>query len=213
MTNPYIFDEPDEVGGSRLNPTDIIGHLLLVWAVAYIADSPTKFSKPDKPSDVIVVDVVDLDLPDENGYAGFLCRESWWRQARLIGSLRQRLDNPRPVLAHMTLGQATIGLPPYELRSANGLPDCVARAQAWMAANPSFCKSVPRGTREVPAPAPVWTEPVQVPLREPSLLERLAAQATGGAERVVSPSLSPAPAPARPLPPPPPPAFAEEPPF
>lgn len=218
MTNPYQFDEPDEVGGSRLNPVDIIGHLLLVWAVDYIEHSPTKFSKPDKPSDVIVVDVADLDLPDENGYAGFLCRESWWRQARLIGALRQRLDVPRPVLVHMAIGQATVGNPPYELHSANGLPECVARAQAWMAANPDFRKSVPRGKTAVSSPAPAQQEPVQVTLREPSLLERLAAQAASGVERI-TPSSPPAPVPPpapRPLPPPPPsppPAFTDEPPF
>lgn len=209
MTNPYQFDDPDEVGGgARLNPADIIGHLLLVWAVDYIPHSVTKFTKADKPSDVIVVDVVDLDLPDENGYAGLLAKSTWWRQARLIGALRQRLDNPRPVLVHMALGQATIGLPPYELHSANGLPDCVARAQAWMAANPNYQKSLPRGQAGA-SPSGQPAQPAPLAVREPSLLERLASQAAGNAERV---SARPAPV-AHPLPPPPPPAQAETPPF
>lgn len=201
MTEPYQFDEPDEVGGNRINPKDIIGHLLLVWAVDYIEHSPTKYSKADKPSDVIVVDVVDLDLPDEQGYAGLLCRGTWWRQARLIGALRGRLENPRPVLVHMMLGQATVGNPPYELRPANSQPDCVARAQAWMAANPDFKKSLPRrasgvsaetGTDPWVSAAPSSPAPVRAP-REPSLLERLASQAATGASR---------------LPPPPPPAHS-----
>jgi hypothetical protein len=201
VTEPYTFDEPDQVGGTRLNPQDIIDHLLLVWAVDYIEHSPTKFSKPDKPSDVIVVDVVDLDLPDEQGYAGFLCRASWWRQARLIGALRGRLSNPRPVLVHMTLGQATVGYPPYELRPANNDPECVARAQAWMAANPDFCKSPPRGRGEpTPVTQPATPAPVVAAApREPSLLERLATQATTGATRLP--------------PPPPPPRATEQPPF
>jgi hypothetical protein len=199
----WTFDEPDEVGGDRINPSEIVGHLLLVWAVDYIDHSPTKFSKPDKKSDVVVVDVVDLDLPDENGYAGLLCRAAWWRQARLIAALRNRVGNPTPILAHMTVGQATVGNPPYELRSANALPECVARGQAWMAANPNFTPSPARANRPAEPPLPSAVAAL-IPPREPSILERLANQATAGASRITGtpplPPPPPSPPPAEPVP-------------
>ncbi len=96
------FGEPEETGGLRLNPKDIINHLLMVWACDYIPHSPTQFTQPGKPSDVIVVDVVDLDQMGEDGRPGLLARKCWWRQAQLIQSLKGRI-----VLGHLgrELGQ------------------------------------------------------------------------------------------------------------
>ena len=165
----YEFDEPDAVGGDRLNPKDCVGHLLMVWAVGYIDHSPTKFTVKDRPSDVIVVDVVNLDEPDEDGYQGRLYRGCWWRQSRLIGSLRNRIGKG-PVLAWMGQGVATMGFPPYELRSANQDPESVARGQAWLAGHPDFTP----GLRAAPT-APSPQEPA-APARQPSMLERIAAQ-------------------------------------
>jgi hypothetical protein len=202
VTDSYDdYDEPTEVGGTRINPESAVGHLLLIWAVDYIAHSPTKFTSDDKPSDVIVVDVVDLDVADENGYAGLLGRKSWWRQARLIGALREKVGTGRPMLAQMTLGIPTRGKPPYELVSMSGDPDSVARARAWRAGHPEFVPSQPRGvevksqpqvqeqvvadprpqTRSTPPPPPPPAPPAGPPVnleqqrarQQSSVLERL----------------------------------------
>lgn len=176
-----------EPGGGRLNPADCIdhvtscngnycncvGHLLLVWAVGYIAHSPTKYSQPGKNSDVVVVDVVDLDLADENGYAGKVVRSVWWRNARLIGLMKGRIGRERPVLARMALGTATMGKPPYELRFADKEEQAVTRATAWFAAHPDFKPTAPQGHN--PEAARIEAEPpVQ---RQLSQLEQLAAAA------------------------------------
>src|SRR6188474_1999325 len=137
------FDEPEPTGGVRLYPQKLLGHLLMVWACEYIAHSPTKYSRPDKPSDVIVVDVVDLDAEGEDGQPGFLCRRQWWRAAQIIGSLRPRLGATNPILAHMGQGVATMGNPPYVLNSATSNPQAVQRANAWLAAHPDFTPSKP----------------------------------------------------------------------
>lgn len=137
-----MFDEPDEVGGVKLYPKDALNHLLIVWAVDYIAHSPTQFSRPDKPSDVVVVDVVDLDQVDpETMQAGLLARRVWWRQAQLIASLKKKVGSGTPLLARMGKGTATQGMPPYVLNSMTSDPQCVARANAWFAANPGFTPS------------------------------------------------------------------------
>src|SRR5918994_4846332 len=99
-----MFDDDVNSGtdnGVRLSPDKVIGHLLMVWTVEYIPHSPTKFTQPGKPSDVIVVDVVDLDLPDENGHQGLVARRSWWRQSRLIRDLKSRVGRPNPILVRV----------------------------------------------------------------------------------------------------------------
>jgi hypothetical protein len=184
-----LFD--DEAGGGRLNPADCIehrcarpgeltcdcvGHLLLVWAVDYIEHSPTKYSKPDKQSDVVVVDVVDLDQPDEDGYQGLIVRNAWWRNARLIGFMKPRIGRPRPVIAWMGMGIATMGKPPYELRMADKDPFSVERATAWFAAHPDFRPTARQG-RNPDAERVQSQPPVQ---RELSQLEKLAASRVAG---------------------------------
>lgn len=149
----YTFNEPTESsGGTRINPADTIGHLMLVWAVGYIEHSPTQFTKPDKLSDVIVVDVVDLDQVDEKGMPGLLGRSVWWRQGRLIQSLKDKVGDPNPVLARMLTGVPTQGKPPFILKSASSDAAAVQRANAWFAANPGF-KPEPWVSRPVEAPA------------------------------------------------------------
>lgn len=163
-----MFDEPEESGGVRLNPQDIEGHLLLIWAVDYIAHSPTKFTTPDKKSDVIVVDCVDLEEYDHdaNQY-GLLARKCWWRQARLIGALRSRIGSGRPMLAYMTRGVAVKGQPPYELISATQDEESAARGALWLQTNPDFTPSL-----SAPPPAAVVerapvSAPPAVPQRVP----------------------------------------------
>lgn len=206
----------DEPGGGRLNPADCIdhtcpsmgaqqctclGHLLLVWAVGYIDHSPTKFSQPGKKSDVVVVDVVDLDQPDHEGYAGLLVRGAWWRNARLIGLLKPRIGREKPILAWMGLGMATQGKPPYELHFASANEEAVARATAWFAANPDFKPTAPQGRN--PELERVTAEPPVV--REMSQLERFAAATIqrdphqAALREAVTPKLPPPPPPARPI--------------
>lgn len=204
-----------EPGGGRLNPADCIdhtcggsgqhqcgclGHLLLVWAVGYIAHSPTKYSQPGKNSDVVVVDVVDLDQADAFGWAGKVVRSVWWRNARLIGLMKGRIGRPRPVLARMGLGVATMGKPPYELHFADKDEDAVRRATAWFAAHPDFTPTAPQGHN--PEAARIQPEPVIQ--RQPSQLEQLAAAAVQrdphqqALRQAVAPQTPPLP-PARPV--------------
>jgi hypothetical protein len=145
------FAEPEETGGIRLNPKDIVNHLLLVWVIDYVAHSPTQFSRPDKPSDVIIVDAVDLDQVDEEGRPGLLARKCWWRQAQLIQSLKPKIGGKDPMLVRMGRGGATMGRnAPFVLNSMTADPQCVARATTWINTNPGFTPSSPG----VPAPAP-----------------------------------------------------------
>lgn len=136
----YNFNEPTEGNTeyTRINPADTIGHLMLVWAVGYIDHSPTQYSQPGRNSDVIVVDVVDLDQIGENGQPGLLGRSVWWRQGRLIGSLKDKVGDPNPVLARMMTGVPTKGKPPFLLKSASTDAAAVQRANAWFGANPGF---------------------------------------------------------------------------
>lgn len=159
------FDDPDETGsgGTRLNPRDIVNHLLLVWAVDYIPHSPTQFSRPDKPSDVIVVDVVDLDQVDENGVPGLCARKTWWRQAQLIQALKNKIGNPRDkaILARMMRGGATMGRnAPYQLTSMTADPMCVNRANQWLQINPDFQPSQPGAHPPAPMSPPMAPYPV-----------------------------------------------------
>jgi hypothetical protein len=79
----------------RVNPADALGHTLLVWVIDYIPESPTRFTKPGDKSDVIVVDVVDLDVADpETGQRGLVGRKCWWRQAQLIRDLKDSIARP-----------------------------------------------------------------------------------------------------------------------
>lgn len=187
------FSEPTpEFEGVRINPRDVVGHLLMVWAVEYIAHRPTQFTRPDKPSDVIVVDCVDLDVTDpDTGGPGYLARKVWWRQAKLIQTLKLLVGNPQPVLARMGKGGASQGFnAPFILNTATSDQSAVERARKWLAANPSFKPSnpgefpdmtdatwVPSGD-QVPAPEPT---------RQETMLERLARQAREGAARLPPP--------------------------
>src|SRR6187431_2881815 len=126
------FAEPETAGGPY--PKDLVGHLLMVWPVDYIDDAPSKFSRPGAQSDVIVVDLVDLDVVDEyTKELGQLSRQAWWRPGRLIGSLKRRLGSKDPVLAWMQMGTASKGMnAPYELVSATSDPMSVDRAKLWL---------------------------------------------------------------------------------
>jgi len=147
MTQPMQFEEPEEFGpGIRVNPRDVLGHLLLVWAIEYIEHSPTQYSKPGKPSDVIVVDVVDLSIVDpETNQTGYLAQRQWWRQGKIIGSLKGKVGRPLPMLATMETGVGNPGFAaPFVLVSQSGDPQAVEMANQWFKLNPDFTPSRPR---------------------------------------------------------------------
>ncbi len=191
------FEDPDESGGERLYPKDCLGHLLMVWATRYIDDSPTKYSRPDKLSDVIVVDVVNLDEADEDGYQGKVYRGCWWRQARLIGSLKNRIGKP-PVIVRMAEGVPTMGKAPFELCSMSQDAECVSRGQAWLAAHPDFRPTpvyVPSAAGMEIHSTAVIQDPQ--PARQLSMLEQIAKQQAATLKPAKSMSSLP-PAPPRP---------------
>jgi hypothetical protein len=141
------FDEPDPTGtsGPRLYPADLIGHLLIVWAVEYIDHSPTQYTKPGQNADVIVVDVVDLSQNDEEtGELGLVARRCWWRQGRLIQALRGKVGSPTPKLVLMTKGTGGMGRSaPYELQSMTSDRRAVQVADDWFNKHPDFKISQP----------------------------------------------------------------------
>ena len=178
------WGEPN-LSGDRLNPREIVGHLLILWPVDYIAHSPTKFTRPDKPSDAVILDVCDLDLPDEVGVPGKLCRRVWWRQSRLIMMLKEKIGIR--MLCLMTQGTASTGFnAPFELISVLSDPDCRARAETWLKANPDFCPSTPANKPQpgsisaVAAPAEASHVAPSTNVAAMTTLERLARQSQQG---------------------------------
>lgn len=185
------FGEPEISGGPY--PKDLLGHLLMVWAVDYIQDAPTKFSRGNQPSDAIVVDLVDLDEVDHTGQAGVVSYGAWWRPSKLIQSLKRRLGSEDPVLVWMTLGTASPGMnQPYVLVSATGDPGAMDRAEKWLAANPDFRPSsagMPQTqgmSNSHPQPEVEGSDN-----RIRSSLERMARQAQEGADRLPPPPPEP----------------------
>ncbi len=196
----------DEPSGGRLNPADCVGHLLMVWAVDYIEHSPTKYSQPGKKSDVVVVDVVDLDQADHEGYQGQTYRNVWWRNGRLIGLMKSRIGRPKPVLARMAVGVNTLGKPPFELEFATHDAEAVKRAEAWFQAHPDFRPGAPSPSNpdeaRVQAQAPTATPKSQLLMlaensiaRDPhqqALRDTVAQAATRYSEILSTPPLPPA---------------------
>lgn len=191
------FAEPETAGGPY--PKDLVGHLLMVWPVDYIDDAPSKFSRPGAQSDVIVVDLVDLDVVDEyTKELGQLSRQAWWRPGRLIGSLKRRLGSKDPVLAWMQMGTASKGMnAPYELVSATSDPMSVDRAKLWLEKNPDFeptnyvetheqvTARIDRRREQESNPQPEVETSEQRRVR--SQLEQMARQAQAGADRLPDP--------------------------
>jgi hypothetical protein len=167
----------DTLGGSGddrawCNPKDVVGYLLIVWAVDYIEHSPTRFTQADQKADVILVDAVDLDQEDTDGTPGLITRKNWWRQARLIMALKEKIGRPNPTLCRVSKGVPTRGMPPYVLEDMSGSPADVQRASVWMQAHPNFKPS----TNQTPVLSQGGVENLQQQ-RPPSQLEMMARQA------------------------------------
>lgn len=123
-----------------VNPQQLINHLLLVWAIEYIEHSPTKHTVPGKPSDVVVVDCVDLDSVDPgSNVPGLVSRGCWWRQNRLIMYLKPMVGDLNPVLVKLVkVGQ------PYDFEQMKNDRMAVTRANNWFQNNPDFKPSEPK---------------------------------------------------------------------
>jgi len=195
FTSSATRDDGDDRRSDYINPPDMINHLIMVWPIRYEPDTYTKYPRQDsKPSDAVYVDIVDLSMADDNGYAGKVMRQAKWTQGRLIRDTKHFVGVKDPLLYQMTRdGDA------YQLVEQLQNPGSVQLAEAWQAANPNFRPSDPdeRYGADAPAPAPARTD------AQASTLERLRQQANRGT------------APSAPLPPPPPPPSIsdENPPF
>ncbi|GIG63668.1 hypothetical protein Lfu02_80400 [Longispora fulva] len=143
------FAAPAASGGDKLAERDVLGHLLIVRPVEYVEQITTAFG--DK--DAVRVSVVDLDATDpDTGQPGHRFDDVLWFGGRLVGSLKRQLgDTILGRMAQGTLKPGATGKPPYELSDATSDPSAVARAEAWIAANPRF--TAPASTSPAPAPA------------------------------------------------------------
>jgi len=179
-------DMAEEFTGVRINPRDCVGHLLLIWVIDYLPHKPTQFTRPDKPSDVIVVDVVDLDVVDpDTGKPGLLARHTWWRQAKLIQKLKPKVGSPNPWLARMAKGGASTGFnAPFILNGAADEPGTKERALEWASRNEGFRPSSPFMENPVPSNSQPQPQVQSSTVQQPTILAQLAAQAQRGADRL-----------------------------
>lgn len=162
-------------GGEFVKPSQLNGHLVIVYPIGYIPFIQTKFSgQSGKPSDGIAVDVVDLDDKDEQGLPGKVYRNSNFMQAQLIGALKTQIGSK--VLGVIGQGVARNGMnPPWVIVDMSGDPMARERASAWLQANPTFRPS-PFIVREPMAPQPQTVQgpaghygapPAQQPYQQP----------------------------------------------
>lgn len=128
-------------GGEFASPQKVDGHLLIVYPTGYVPYIQTVHSRPDKPSDAIRVDIVDLDDTDEaTGEVGKVYRNSNWMQNVLIASLRPEIG--RKVLGVMGKGVGKKGFhAPWVLTDMSGDVKARERASEWLAAHPGFTPS------------------------------------------------------------------------
>lgn len=176
-----VIDEPEELNtGTKLYPKDIINHTVLVWAIEYIAHSPTQFndgSDPKKPCDVVVVDLIDLDQVSDEGSPGLVSRGSWWRQGRLIQRLKPRVGKPNPLIGRITKGLGPNGA--FELMDLSADEKALARARNWWAINGGFTPSQPFNATQAPSAPSVSVAAQSNPTPPPSALEQLANSSLG----------------------------------
>lgn len=126
--------------GEYARVENLAGHLLLVFPLGYIEHSPTRFSQPGKPSDVIVCDVIDLDGADEAGNPGKIYRTTWWRPSKIIVDLRPFIGGK--VLGRIGKGVANNGMnAPWVISDARQEPGAMDRVRAWIQNSPHFTKS------------------------------------------------------------------------
>ena len=148
------FGEPAVATGEYIKPEQLNEHLIILWPVGYKAHIQTKFTRPDKPSDGIIVDLVDLTQQGADGTPGKEYRCQTFMQARLIQALRPAIGNG-PMLGTIRKGISTNGMnPPWEFVSLTGSPEAVSQAQAWIDAHPEFVPTTREQAEMERAPRP-----------------------------------------------------------
>ncbi len=132
------WGRPAETGGEFVKPAQLAGHLVILFPIGYIPFIQTRFSgQSNKPSDGIVVDVVDLDDKDEYGNPGKLYRHNTFMQAQLIASLKSQIGSK--ILGTIGQGTARNGMnQPWVVIDMSGDATARERGSAWIAANPHF---------------------------------------------------------------------------
>ena len=149
------WGRPAETGGEFVKPAQLAGHLVILFPIGYIPFIQTRFSgQSNKPSDGIVVDVVDLDDKDEYGNPGKLYRHNTFMQAQLIASLKSQIGSK--ILGTIGQGTARNGMnQPWVVIDMSGDETARQRGSAWIAANPHFRPSTftPRAP-QAPEPPP-----------------------------------------------------------
>lgn len=135
------WGQPTEVGGEFIKPKDLRNHLLIVFPIGYVPHIQTRFSSPDKKSDAITVDVIDLDEKDEYGNPGKVYRNSNWMQSQLIVGLRSLIGSK--ALGRIDLGMSRNGMnAPWVFNSAADDPTARERAAEWLRQHPLFQPTV-----------------------------------------------------------------------
>jgi hypothetical protein len=146
------FADPAPAGSLPLEGR--VGHYVLVKPVAYRDQVQTTFGAKD----AIEVNVVDLSTAEhENGVL--------WFAGKVIGSLKGQIG--QLVLAQVTQGVAKAGQSaPWELVGASQIPEVVAAAEGWLAANPGALDGITSPAAPAApsaAPAGVVAAPVAAP--------------------------------------------------
>ena len=154
------WGRPAETGGEFVKPAQLNGHLVIFFPIGYIPFIQTRFSgQSNKPSDGIVVDVVDLDDKDDYGNPGKLYRHNTFMQAQLIASLKSQIGSK--ILGVVGQGTARNGMnQPWVIVDMSGDPAARERGSQWIAANPNFRPSqfTPRAQQQ---PQDQYQEPAR----------------------------------------------------
>jgi hypothetical protein len=179
--------QDDDAPRTYLNPSDIVGHLLIVWPVRYETDTATKYPRQDgRPSDAVYVDIVDLNLPDELNQPGKVMRAAKWTQGRLIRDTKHAIGVPREDAMLVQMGKDGDA---YQIVDQATNPGAVEYASRWLAAHPQFHPGQdapqPRDPQPQSSPWPPatgqqsgqWNPPVSGPPQSESTMDRLRRQA------------------------------------
>ena len=131
------WGRPTEVTGEYARPSDLKGHLLIVYPLGYVDEIQTQYG----PSDAIIVDVVDLDDKNDQGLPGKVYRRSTFFQNLLIGTLKANIGTK--VLGVMGQSVAKQGRNPgWIIIDMSGDATARERANTWKQANPNFRPSL-----------------------------------------------------------------------
>lgn len=160
------FEDP-AAGGDRLNPRDILGHLLIVHPIEYCTGIITQYSGPEG-SDAVKADIADLDAFNADGTN--IWRGVLWFQGQLISSLKPKIG--KLVLGRMGKGMGQPGRnQPFVIEPASGDAMAVSKAQVWLATHPEFTNV------QGPPPTP---QPQATPQQQQTVLDRLRQQGQQG---------------------------------